>query len=92
MSVFLWCALGPPNSIPQHAKPDGSGCPGVIGGADGLVCSCSCHLELEAETALQVRGKSGAAWDNGSHNKAAPAVRQHRDSGASPTMKESTDG
>lgn len=42
--------------------------------------------------ALQIGGNDVFAWDNGSHNKAAPAVRQHRDSGASPTIKESTDG
>ena len=88
MTLFSWCALGPPNSIPRHAKPDGTGCPGVIGGADGLSCSCACHSDI----ALQVRENDVSAWDNGSHNKAAPAVRQHRDSGASPTGLESTDG
>jgi hypothetical protein len=43
MTVFSWCALGPPGSIPDH-----NGCPGVIGGPDGLVCSCGCHSD-EAE-------------------------------------------
>ena len=49
MTKFSWCADGPPDSIPQHAKPDGSGCPGWIGGADGLWCSCSCHGEIALE-------------------------------------------
>jgi hypothetical protein len=40
-----WC-LAPEHAIPQHAKPDGSGCPGVAGGA---VCRCGCHGETEEE-------------------------------------------
>ena len=41
--AFGWCLAD------QHAKSDGSGCPGVIGGADGLVCSCSCHDEAKVD-------------------------------------------
>ena len=41
--LFGWCAA-PDGAIPQHAKPDGSGCPGNVGGPDGLWCSCAvCH-------------------------------------------------
>jgi hypothetical protein len=45
-----------------------------------------------AQNAHEIGGNGVSAWENGSHNKAAPAVRQHRDSGASPTGLESTDG
>ena len=52
--AFGWCLDS------QHAKPDGSGCPGVIGGADGIACSCPCHSDI----ALQVRGNGLDTWDN----------------------------
>ena len=48
MTKFGWCAA-PDGAIPQHAKPDGSGCPGVIGGVDGLVCDCPCHRDESKE-------------------------------------------
>jgi len=44
MSVFSWCMSGPPNSIPDH-----DGCPGQIGGPDGIRCSCPHHLEQDEE-------------------------------------------
>lgn len=34
---FGWC------QAPQGAQPDHAGCPGVIGGVDGIACSCACH-------------------------------------------------
>jgi hypothetical protein len=34
---FGWCLDG------HHAKPDGGGCPGQIGGPDGITCPCDCH-------------------------------------------------
>lgn len=71
MSVFGWCAAGPPDSIPQHAKPDGTGCPGNIGGADGLWCSCRCHRQ--GGIGLETRDPSVGAWDTGETARAGSA-------------------
>lgn len=30
--------------------PDGGGCPGQIGGPDGLTCDCPCHTETTEST------------------------------------------
>jgi hypothetical protein len=58
-----WC-LAPEHAIPQHAKPDGSGCPGVAGGA---VCRCGCHGERDPyDKPVFIQGHSHAepvcAW------------------------------
>jgi hypothetical protein len=38
---FGWCLEG------RHTDDEG-GCPGQIGGPDGLACSCDCHNEGDA--------------------------------------------
>lgn len=51
-------------------------------------CSCDCH-----RNALQVRGNDVSAWDNGSHNKAAPGgASTPLIQGPRRLVKESTDG
>lgn len=46
---FGWCIDA--RHAPPPDDPDRGGCPGQIGGPDGLTCSCHCHNPTEESDA-----------------------------------------